>query len=273
MKECLVPILLLVSLSANAFAQGQEEEATGPTRSPWGLGVAAAVSESPYAGEGTRVIPLPLISYQGERFYFRGVTAGWTLMSSRGLDLSVVAKPRLDGFDVSDLGRAELAHNGVDIDLLEDRDNGLDAGFAVDWKGKAGAMELEVLTDVSDAGGGQEVLVQYGYPVQLWMGILTPTVAARWLSEDTANYYYGTLQSEAARGVVDYKPGSVTVPRVGLSYLRPLNPKWSLIASLQYEFLPSEIQQSPFIDADAEGSATMFIGISRGFQAWWMGRR
>lgn len=272
MKKCLVPILL-ACVSSSAVAQSQEEEGAGPSSSPWGLGIAAAVSESPYAGEGTRVIPLPLISYQGERFYFRGVTAGWMLLSNGGVELSVVAKPRLDGFDVSDLGRSELARNGVNIDLLEDRDNGLDAGFALDWKGKAGALEVELVTDVSDAGEGQEAVLQYGYPIKLWKGILTPTAGARWLSEDTANYYYGTLAGEVARGVIDYKPGSVTVPRVGLSYLRPLNPKWSLIASVQYEFLPSEIQNSPFIDADADGSATMFIGVSRGFRAWWMDKR
>lgn len=262
--------LLLVGVSFNAFAQttGEDETARQPT--PWGLGIAAAVTDSPYAGEGTRVIPVPLISYQGERFYFRGITAGWTLFGAGGLKFSAIAEPRLDGFDVDDLGRSELARNGIDIELLEDRDNGLDAGLAMDWKGNAGALEIKLLTDVTDAAGGQEASLQYGYPFRFWKGILTPTAGVKWLSDDTADYFYGTLDTEVARGVVDYKPGAATIPRVGLSYLRPVGPKWSLIASVQYEVLPDEIRNSPLLDPDADDTATMFIGISRGFKTWWM---
>lgn len=67
-----------------------------PERSPWGIGVAAAVSDSPYVGEGTRVIPVPLLSYEGERFYFRGITAGWRLVDTPGFELAVLGKARLE---------------------------------------------------------------------------------------------------------------------------------------------------------------------------------
>lgn len=261
---------LLAGFCFNVHAQSETEESPYESATPWGLGLAAAVTDSAYAGEGTRVLPVPLISYQGERFYFRGVTAGWVLLNRGGFELSAVANARLDGFDVNDLGRSELSRNGIDIDTLEDRDNGLDAGLSLDFKGRAGALELKVLNDVSDASGGTEVAFQYGYPMQAWKGVLTPIVAARWLSDDMADYYYGTLDSEVARGAIDYRPGAATLPRVGVTYMRPLGDRWSLITSAHYEFLPSEFKASPLVEAGADGAATVFIGVSRGFRTWWM---
>lgn len=259
--------VLLTGFSFNAFAQAQGENEVARTPSPWGLGVATAVSDSPYAGEGMRVIPVPLVTYRGERFYFRGASAGWIMVAGDGFELAVVAKPRLAGFDAEDLGRSELARNGIDRDLLEDRDNSLDAGLGMSWRGQAGKLEVELLADVADVSGGQEVSVQYGYPIALRKGMLTPTVGMKWLSEDMADYYYGTLDAEVARGVIDYKPGAVTIPRVGISYFRPLGKKWSLLIAAHYDSLPDEIKSSPLIDPDADGAASMFIGFSRGFKA------
>lgn len=168
MLKLLWPVLLS-GLSSTALAQpgrGGEESPGGPPRG-WQVGIAAVVSDSPYAGEGTRVVPIPLISYQGERFHFRGITAGWTLLDLGAFELSAQAKLRLDGFSVDDLGRAELVRNGVDYRLLEDRDNGVGAGLRMKWRGTAGELVIELLADVTDTSGGQEVSIEYGYPVEL----------------------------------------------------------------------------------------------------------
>lgn len=266
MLKLLWPVLLS-GLSCSAVAQtgrGGEESPGGPPRG-WQLGVAAVVSDSPYAGEGTRVVPIPLISYQGERFHFRGITAGWTLLELGAFELSAQAKLRLDGFSVEDLGRTALARNGVDYRLLEDRDNGVDAGLGMKWRGAAGELEIELLADVVDTSGGQEVSIEYGYPVELGEATLTPRAGVSWLSSDMANYYYGTLGEEVARGVVDYRPGSVVIPHIGVSYRRPLGEKWTVLANLKYSRLPDEIQASPFIEPDTDGSASLFIGFSRRF--------
>jgi len=268
MNKLLWPVLLSV-LSLNAAAQN--DNSAGPDGGPddgpprWGVGLAAILNDSPYLGEGTRVLPIPLITYQGENFYFRGITAGWTFTRSESFELSAITKFRFDGFSVDDLGRKELADNGIDYRLLEDRDIALDAGLAMKWSGSAGEIEIELLADVTDTSGGQEVAIQYGYPMQFAGGRLTPGVGVTWLSEDNANYYYGTLDDEVARGLINYKPGAVTIPHVGASYFRPLGENWSLLAAVKYSMLPDEIQDSPFIEPDTNGTASVLIGISRGF--------
>jgi len=264
MKKLLWSVLLS-ALSFNAVAETGEEDAGagGPPR--WALGVGAVVNDSPYAGEGLRLMPIPLVNYNGERFHFGIGGASWRIVENDTFEFTALGKPRFDGFDVDDLGRKELARNGVDYRLLEDRDKGFDIGLSVKWTGSAGEIEAELLADATDTSGGQEASIQYSYPFELGKGTLSPNLGVTWQSKDMANYYYGTLDEEVARGVVDYKPGAVTVPHIGFSYFRPLGEKWSVMAFFKYSSLPDEIKDSPFIEADIDGTASMFIGFSRAF--------
>ena len=269
-KLLLTALLSALPFAALAQAADPDEaipEEPGPHQGPprWNLGLAAMVKDSPYAGEGTRVIPIPLVGFQGEHLFFRGLSFGWQFVDNDSFELAAVAKGRLDGFDVKDLGRSELAANGIDYRLLEDRDNGLDLGLSAKWKGGFGELETESLDDATDTSGGQEVSLQYSYGFDVGKGQLSPNVSAKWLSKDAANYYYGTLDEEVARGVVDYKPGSVVIPSVGISYFRPIGEKWSLLGVAQYDLLPDEISDSPLIEPDTDGAFSVFVGFSRGF--------
>ncbi len=266
MMKFLWPVLLSgLSCSATAQMKGSDDESPGGPPRGWQLGVAAVFSDSPYAGEGTRVIPIPLATYQGERFFFRGITAGWTFLDREGFALAAIAKLRLDGFKIDDLGRAELARNGLDYRLLEDRDNSLDAGLAMKWSGAAGELDVDLLADVTDTSGGHELSIKYGYPLRLGMTTVTPNVGVTWMSQDMASYYYGTRDEEVARGVVDYKLDALAIPHIGVSFFRPLGEKWSVLGNLKYSSLPDEIEKSPFIEPDTNGTASLFIGFSRRF--------
>lgn len=68
--------------------------------------------------------------------------------------------------------------------------------------------------------------------------MVTPTAGVTWLSENTANFYYGTLDAEVARGAIDYKPDAVTIPHVGVNFMRFFGEQWTMIAFLRYSFLP-----------------------------------
>lgn len=258
--------LLLSACAFHAAAASEGEEHAAPAGPPrWTFGAGAIVKDSPYAGEGLRVLPIPLLSYNGERFYFRGLGGGWRIVDNGSFELAAVGKLRFDGFNVDDLGRKELARNGIDSRRLEDRDMTFNVGLGMRWKGSAGELEVELLADATDTSGGQEAMLQYGYPFRLGGGILKPNVGITWQSEDMANYYYGTLDAETARGVVDYKPGAVTIPHVGFSYFRPLGGKWSATAFFKYSRLPDEIRKSPLVEADTDGTSSLFIGFSRAF--------
>jgi outer membrane protein len=95
--------------------------------------------------------------------------------------------------------------------------------------------------------------------------MITPHVAVSHQSSKLANYYYGTLDAEVARGVVNYKPGSAVIPRVGIDVMQPFAGKWMLTGGLSYSALPGKIRNSPLVDKDAKGVTAVFVGVSRKF--------
>lgn len=267
MNKFIVFALLAASTGSMAQAAPPSDDSSNEDGPPprWGLGVGAILQNSPYAGEGMRVQPIPLISYEGDHFFFRGITAGWQFIDNETFSLAAIAQARFEGFEIKELGRRELTRNGLDSRLLEDRDDSLDAGISASWNTSAGEFELELLSDVSGKSKGQEFSLQYGYPLELGSTSITPTIGVTYLSDKMANYYYGTLQSEVARGVVDYKPDAVTIPHVGLNVMRPFGNNWMFLAMLEYSVLPSEITDSPLVERDTNGSAEIIIGLQRAF--------
>ena len=267
-KSVVVPagVVLLSALTGvtgitGAHAQPKPE----PGASPWGLGVGIAARTDIYAGESSKLRAVPLISYQGEKFFWRGISGGYHLLSRDGFTFDATLGARLDGIKKEDFGVAELAARGINRNLLEDRDGGLDLGIAGSFKGQMGVVELALKADVSGASKGYEASAKYGYPLQWGSATITPSVAVSHYSAKLANYYYGTLDAEVARGVVNYKPGSAVIPRVGIEVMRPFADKWILAGGLSYSALPGKIRNSPLVDRDANGVTSVFVGVSRKF--------
>lgn len=232
--------------------------------SQWGLGLGAVVSDNPYAGRRTRYRPFPLISYDSDRLFFEGITAGVHLLDTSTLEIDLIAEANLDGIDAEDLGTRELAQNGIDRALLEDRKDSADVGFDVSFSGRFGELEFQALADVLDASGGYEASVSYGYPFALSQRlVLTPTLGAKWQSADRADYYYGILDEEVARGVPSYRPGSVVIPEVGLDLKYSLAERWLLLGNAKYRTLPGKVEDSPLLDSGQ--SMRFFIGVLRAF--------
>jgi len=261
-----IAFALLAGASTGSMAQASEDSLTddGPPQR-WALGVGAIVQTSPYAGESMRVQPVPLISYEGEHFFFRGITAGWQFVDSETFELAAIAQLRFDGFEIKELGRRELAANGLDSRLLEDRDDSLDAGISASWSGSAGELELELLADVTGKSKGQEFSLQYGYTLDLGPTQITPNIGVTYLSKDMANYYFGTLNSEVARGVIDYKPDAATIPYVGVNFMRSFGNNWTFLAMLEYSVLPNKIKDSPLLERNTNGTGELIIGVQRAF--------
>lgn len=265
----ILPIVSLVALLApGALAQGVPAESMDriPSRdgSAWMLGGAVMVREGIYAGEDANIIPIPFIGYEGKDFYVRGLTGGYHLLN--GETLSVDAEIGLrPGFERDDLGVAELAANGVNRAYLEDRDWAADLGLAATWQAPVGEVKIEARTDIVDASGGQEYGLSYQYPIRMGATMITPSIGAKYLSDDMANYYYGTLDAEVARGAPDYKPGGATIPEVGISVFHQMGDGWNAIGMARYEFLPDEITDSPLMRQNKDGYASVMLGVARSF--------
>lgn len=256
MKHSLAFFLVLSTVSGLAAAQQAPR---------WGLGIGTAVSDSVYAGEGTRVTPFPLVSYEGERFFWRGISGGAHLMKGAAFNLDATLSARIDGIDRDDFGVDELARNGIDRRLLEDRDDALDLGLAASWRGAAGQLTIGAKGDVTGTSKGFEASVTYAYPIQWGATRISPNIGVAHYSKKLANYYYGTLPEEVARGVRRYEPGSAAIARVGIDVVRPFAGRWALIGNVSYRKLPGKLSDSPLLEKDTDGVVSGFIGLSRGF--------
>lgn len=263
-----MPVACCIALLAPLGAQAQTAQEGGATAaasqpSRWAVGVAGAVRSGIYAGEDSYSRAIPFIAYEGERFYLRGPVLGYHLVKRDGFVLDGFVSAQLDAVDADDFGVEELARRGIDRALLEDRDDSADAGLAATWKGDAGELVLEFKSDITDTSGGYAADLSYLYPLYLGGAVITPGIGVTALSSDRADYYYGTLDEEVARGVVEYRPGSVTIPHVGVSVVKPFAQRWRLLARLDYQVLPDEIQDSPLVDEDVEGVGRVFVGVAR----------
>ena len=181
-----------------AFASG--EALADERSSQWGLGLGGIASDNPYAGRGSRYTPVPLITYDSKRLFFRGITGGVHLLDTSALEIDFVVEANFDGIDADDFGTRELAKNGIDRALLEDRDDSVDVGFEMEFSGRFGDLEIEALADVLDASGGYEASATYGYPLPFGERLVVkPTIGARWLSERTSTLVSSKHQWPAIR--------------------------------------------------------------------------
>lgn len=256
-------LVQLASFVLPAAAFGQEPPAPFDR---WAIGVGAAAIDSPYAGEGSRVRPLPLVSYEGEHMFLRGISGGVHLYQSHQFTFDAILSARLYGFDIDDLGHSELLANGLDSGLLSDRDDGVDAGFRTTFESSWGAISLEAVHDISDANDGYEISLDYRHTWQFDRTSFTANTGASWMSSDLAGYYFGVLDEEVTRGVAEYSPGSAVVPRIDLTLMHPIgSSKWQLLGSVEYQFLPSELRESPLLESHQDGVGRLVLGLRRRF--------
>lgn len=265
LRAC-TPLLLLFPLSAAAqIVERTDAKAQDQLPSRWSAGLAVVHRDSEYAGEGTRTRLYPNLAYDGERVYLRGAALGYRVHVDDRFELRTFIAGRLDGLDADDFGIAELARRGVDRRLLSDRDDSVDIGVGASWKGAGGKLDLDARVDVTGTSDGYAVALDYSYPLALGRSTLVPSVGAIRLSADLADYYYGILDEEVARGVAAYRPGAATVPRASLTLVHPFARRWALVGNVEYRALPDALQDSPLVEEGKDRSTSLFVGISRGF--------
>lgn len=265
LRAC-TPVLLLLPLSVSAqIVERTDAKTQDQLPSRWSAGVAVVHRDSEYAGEGTRTRLYPNIAYDGDRFYLRGAALGYRAYTDDRFELRTFIAGRLDGLDADDFGVAELARRGVDRRLLSDRDDSVDVGVGASWKAAGGKLDLDARIDVAGTSEGYAVALDYSYPLTLRRTTLVPSIGAVRLSADMADYYYGILDEEVARGVAAYRPGAVTVPRASLTLIQPFAKRWALMGNVEYRALPDALQDSPLAELGKDRSTSVFLGISRGF--------
>lgn len=241
--------LALALAAAPVFAQD------GPAPPPrWTIGLLAIERDAPYRQLDEDLLVVPLVRFEGERFYLRGLRGGVVLAREGGFELGAFVQGRGDGYDAAD--SPYLAG-------MDDRDFSLDAGLAASWRvPRVGQFEISLATDMLDRSGGQEAEISWTGLVRAGGWRLLPGVALSWQSDDMVDYYYGVLPGEAIAGRPAYAPGSALFPEASLLATRPLGERWELFARVSHSWLPSEVTDSPLVDQDGRTSVLVGLGYT-----------
>ncbi|MDC0612741.1 MipA/OmpV family protein [Vibrio sp.] len=210
-----------------------------------GAGIGFGQSEyKDYDGDATA---LPVINYEDDLLYFHGVSGGVFLLKGdySAVTLGVSYFPK--DFDASD-------SDDIQLQQLDDRDSTgmVDVGYRYTdpFLGSISATLSADFLDKTD--GGWKVDLGYQKRFQLSQRItITPGFGVNWFNEDLNNHYYGINAGEAERsGLNQYHPdgSAITYAELGANVF--LTKNLSLFVNGRYNWLDSEVTDSPMVDTD-----------------------
>ncbi len=224
------------------------------TDSSWLAGFGAYSFDSLYVGGKSRTQAVPYFSYQSDHFFFDGATLGLSINPSDNLRLSAIVSGDFTG-DIDRGDSSQLAD-------MQDLNNVVNAGFALDYSGGFGDINFEVLKDVSNEHKGTSASFTYSINVPLGNWVLIPAIGSSWSSSKVLNYYYGVQENEVLNGRAFYKPQSGYNYNTGLTLIRPFKEHHTIGATFSYDKFSSEISDSPIVDKSNVNAVGLFYFYS-----------
>ena len=211
------------------------------------VGGGGFVQTSPYAGVDARVYPAPVVAYEGERLYVRSAIVGYRIISEKGLMIGPLVQPRIEGFKEDD---------SPFLEGMQDRNWSVDGGVNIEAVTPVGLLGTSIVTDLLGRNRGQEVEFRYLIMLPVLGFHLIPSGGVRWKSDNLVDYYYGVRPSEARPDRPAYEGKQAFDPFLRLVVRHKLTKHWSVFSDAQYEWLASEITNSPIVSKDYQLSVT-----------------
>nr|WP_075182101.1 MipA/OmpV family protein [Pantoea sp. 1.19] len=224
---------------------------------PWSVGASVIYSESPYRGGQDRYLPVPVINYEGEDFWFRSLQGGYYLWKTPQdkLSLTILGSPQEYRPKDNDFG---------DMKSLDKRRMTLMGGVNYRHEAEWGTVRTTLVGDVLNNSNGIIWDLTYLYRIQMGNLGLTPGIGALWNSGNQNRYYYGVSSHESARtGIDSYRPDDSWTPYVELTADYQFSSQWRGFVSGRYNRLGDEIKDSPMVDKSAQ--MLLWTGVSYSF--------
>lgn len=231
--------------------------ASSSVQAQWSLGGAVISTDASYKGLDSDTLVVPLVGYEGERFYFRGIEAGYRLNNSR--------RNRLTAHVTASPFRFRPGENkDPQLSQLDSRNFSAEAGMSYQMLSRYGEIEFRAGFDVR--GNGHRFQTSYSFPLsrnpRKWQ--FGPRVGATFISSGYTDYYYGVSATEAERtGLPEYSSQDAVNPFYGLGGYYRFGERLSVIGNYRVTQISSKISDSPM----AEGSRTtsLFVALSYSF--------
>lgn len=245
-KTFLSFVFLIVFLNVSL---AQADETVVDKKLSLTLGAGGSVLSSEYKGTDAKVYPIPLIHYENEHLYVRGLTGGVKLYSDGIHELSATVGYLPQFFRAKDSDSRAMKR-------LDNRYSTMMVGGAYRLTTQDyGGAQVSVSADVLDKNDGFLVDMSYYYPITLKRLKLIPEIGGMWTSSDYTDYYYGVSSKESRKsGLKRYKANSAFSPYAAFKAQVELNDSWDAFIHTKAVFLDEEITDSPMVNKDVKYS-------------------
>ena len=211
------------------------------------LGAGVGIVEHPYKQYDHDLYPVPVINYEGDNFWFRGLGGGYYLWNDGTDQLSVMGYWSPMYFKPGDSDNSQLRK-------LDKRKSTVMAGVSWMHHTQYGSLRTMLSGDTLDNSNGIVWDTAWVYRYTNGGLTLTPGIGVQWNSENQNQYYYGVSHHESAKsGLRSYDPNSSWNPYLELSANYRFAGSWSVYGTARYTRLSDEITDSPMIDKSWTG--------------------
>lgn len=206
------------------------------------IGAGLSISSSPYKTTNYNWNPIPLLAYEGEYFYLRGVTAGFKALNTDSLEVSIFARYDHLFFDAS-------KNNDRQMKRLDDRNASVSAGVAAHFTTPYVMLYGNLGVDVLD--NSRSLTADLGARQPFAFGDLrvTPALGIKAYNHMYNIYYYGVSLNESHRsGMKDYRPSGGFEPYLGLTLDYTFGNGLDALVGAQWSRISDEARDSPMVD-------------------------
>ena len=249
MRQKILSCIATVTMIVCAALTVRAEESTNASNR-WGFnpGIGATVTTCEYRGVERLGTALPLLGYEGDWLYLRGLSGGVHLFKNEHHEINVQLSYLPQNFYASWSESSAMRK-------LDDRYSSAMAGINYRLRTDLGVLAATLSTDALGVNKGVTADASYSYPIRFASMSLIPTLGVQWTDVNYNDYYYGVSKSEAqACGLSHYSPQAALAPYGELTLRVGLSDSWSAFVSGKALFLGEEVSNSPMVEHSSKYS-------------------
>ncbi|NHB88831.1 MipA/OmpV family protein [Photorhabdus tasmaniensis] len=225
----------------------------------WSVGASVLAQSPPYKGVKSedKVLPVPMVNYETDNFYFHTLAAGYYLWNEPKDKLSLDVYYYPQSFSPKD-------NEDKQLKKLDKRRDTMMGGFSYRHSEDWGILRSSFAADTLSNSKGIRVDLAYLYDFDMGSWSLQPGLGVVWNSKKQNRYEYGIKERESHRsGLEKYTPSDSWTPYLELSANYEFNQTWSVFMMGRVEWLPDEVKDSPMVNKSY--SSIVWTGITYSF--------
>lgn len=247
-----ITVLLAVFLGISGFAEcfaaqpgnvwDARKRNLNVSTTEFALGAAVGFSTSPYKSYDHQILPLPVVTYDSDRFYIKGAGLGVHLLKNETQKLSV-------GVSYFGLQFRPRKTDARELKVLNKRRSTMMADVTYSLTTGFGQFRAKASQDVLGNSDGFIGDLSFRIPIiRNDTMTLAPGVGVEWANKLQNDYYFGVSRTEARRGTVPYyKADDSFTPYFVLEGKFNLTESWSVFAGARLDILSSKVKDSPMV--------------------------